>query len=170
MVTSLLWAKISSKWIRNECGSIYLILLACLGQLSEPCLVMSHLISAAPLLLLNLSKESIKTEAKQSWNSADNKFTHFSSHILNLVSKSTGTGTLQRGKVISLYPAISEADQGPLHRQFSSESSAWGASNPVCSACGLTPSLEMVCNYFWLPKLFHKTKQPALLLTFLILL
>ena len=83
--TPLLWAKISSKWIRKECGSIFLILLACFGDLAEPWLVTWYLMSAAPLHLLNLSKESIKTEAKQSWNNIDNKFrayAHLSSHVL----------------------------------------------------------------------------------------
>lgn len=75
----LLWAKISSKWIRKECGSIFRILLACFGDLPEPWLV-------RPLRFLNLSKESIKTEAEQSWNNTDNKFRAYarlSSHMFS---------------------------------------------------------------------------------------
>lgn len=84
MATPLLWPRVSSKWMRKECGSTFLILLACFGDLAEPWWVMWYLMSAAPLHLLTLSEETIKNEAKQSWN--DNKFrvyAHLSSHILN---------------------------------------------------------------------------------------
>lgn len=82
--TPLLWPKVSSKLMRKECGSTFLMLFAWFECLAESWLFMWYLISAAPLYLLNLPKETIKTEAKQSWN--DNKFrvsAHLSSHILN---------------------------------------------------------------------------------------
>lgn len=137
--------------------------------------------SAGPLHLLNLSKENIKTEAKQSWNNTDNKFRawHSSPHTCSLRFHVSETFMVHKGQeqknwVSLVYPSgerlFARISVGPVidpnqdlpYRSFSNRSWAKGSPSPACSACGLTPSLEMVCNYFSLPQVFAIPDYPFL--------